>query len=102
MLYLPNVVTTGSTAITASDTTSGAFKLNLNVVFYIRTRLVAFTDRCKLMDSERAPLTDGHTHHRDEYVDSDELEQIRSVWSFDLRVIAVVRSDAKESSIQSL
>lgn len=54
------------------------------------------------MDSERAPLTDGHTHHRDEYVDSDELEQIRSVWSFDLRVIAVVRSDAKESSIQSL
>lgn len=100
MLYLPNVVT--STAITASDTTSGAFKLNLNVVFYIRTRIVAFTDRCKLMDSERAPLTDGHTHHRDEYVDSDELEQIRSVWSFDLRVIAVVRSDAKESSIQSL
>lgn len=54
------------------------------------------------MDSERAPFTDGHTHHRDEYVDSDELEQIRSVWSFDLRVIAVVRSDAKESSIQSL
>lgn len=100
MLYLPNVVT--STAITASDTTSGAFNLNLNVVFYIRTRIVAFTDRCKLMDSERAPLTDGHTHHRDEYVDSDELEQIRSVWSFDLRVIAVVRSDAKESSIQSL
>lgn len=97
---MPNVVT--STAITASDTTSGAFKLKFNVVFCIRTRFVAFADRCKLMDSERAPFTDGHTHHRDEYVDSDELEQIRSVWSFDLRVIAVVRSDAKESSIQSL
>lgn len=97
MLYLPNVVT--STTIT---TTSGAFKLRFTAVFYTRTRLVAFTDRCKLMDSERAPLTDGHAHHRDEYVDNDELEQIRSVWSFDLRVIAVVRSDAKESSIQSL
>ena len=46
------------------------------------------------MDSERAPLTDAHSHQRDDYEDADELEQIRFV----LSLAATVRSRAKESS----